>query len=127
MRKKGGEFISLIHPTAIVNPTAKIGDGCIVLQYASIGAGVVIEDYVLVQISAVVGHDSIIGNHSRLDCNSVCVGGVVLKDEVTIHTSAVISHKVVVGNGAVVGGTSFVIRKVRENTTVFGNPAKRLI
>lgn len=123
---KGGEFITLIHPSAHVDTNAIIGKGCIVLQNAVIGPESIIGNFVLIQISAIIGHDSIIGNYSRIDNLVVCVGGVILEDEVTIHTSAIINHKVVVGKGAIVGAASFVIRRVKEYSTVYGNPAIRL-
>lgn len=126
LTKKGGKFISLIHPSAHVDINAKVGKGCVVLQNAVLGSGSIIGDFVLIQISTIIGHDSKIGNYSRIDCHAVCVGGVVIEDEVTIHTSAVINHKVIVGRGSIVGACSFVIRKVKENSTVYGNPAIKL-
>lgn len=126
IRAKGGEFITLLHPAANIEKNSKIGNGCIILQNAGIGAGSIIGNYALIQVSTIIGHDSRVGNYSRIDCNAVCVGGVVVEDEVTIHTSAVINHKVVVGKGATVGALSFVIRNVKENSTVYGNPAVRL-
>ena len=123
MLKKGADFISLIHPSAHIGTNAKIGRGSIVLNNAFLGAHCIIEDFVLIQLSTVVGHNVVVGNYSRVDCHVVCIGGVILRDEVTIHTSAIINHGVVVGKGATVGAGSFVIRKVKENITVIGNPA----
>lgn len=120
---KGGKFITLIHPSAIVDKNAKIGIGCIVLQYATLGSGSVVGDFALIQISTIVAHDVKIGNYSRIDCLVVCTGGAIIEDEVTIHTAAVINQKVIVGKGALVGAGSFVIRKVKENSMVYGNPA----
>ena len=122
---KGGDFISLIHPDAFVGKNTKIGKGSIILKNAYIGVDCVIGDYVLIQLSAVIGHDVKVGKYSRVDCLVVCVGGTELKEEVTVHTSSVINHKVIVGRNANVGACSFVIRKVKENTSVYGNPAKR--
>ena len=56
----------------------------------------------------------------------MCVGGVKVGNFVTVHSSAVINHKVVLGDHSVVGASSFVISKVKEGTTVFGSPAKKL-
>ena len=123
---KGGEFTTLIHPTASVDSNAKVGNGCIILQNAVLGSGSIVGDFVLIQISTIIGHDSQIGNYARIDCHAVCVGGVIIEDEVTIHTSAIINHKVIVGKKAIVGAASFVIRKVKEDTTVYGNPAVKL-
>lgn len=123
--EKGGEFINLIHPSASIH-NAKIGNGCIILKNSVIGDHAKIGNFVLIQVSTLIGHDTIIGDYSRIDCQAVCVGGVIIEEGVTIHTSAVVNHKVKIGKGACVGALSFVIKNVKENSTVQGNPAIRL-
>lgn len=123
---KGAKFQSLIHKTAIVRQNAIIGDGCIVADYASVGADAKIGVNSLVQSYSIVAHDCIIGDYVRIDTHAVCVGGVVVEDNVMIHTGAILSHKVVVGTDSVVGAASFVFKKVKPGRTVFGNPAKYL-
>lgn len=123
---KGAKFQSLIHKTAIVHKNVIIGDGGIVADYSLIGADAKLGDNVLVQPYAVVGHDCIIGDYVRIDTHVVCVGGVVINSGATIHTGAVVSHNVVVGDNAIVAANSFVIKKVKPETTVWGNPAKLL-
>jgi sugar O-acyltransferase (sialic acid O-acetyltransferase NeuD family) len=123
---KGGKFINLVHPDAYIGKNTKIGLGCILLKNAYVGVDCVIDDFVLIQLSAVIGHDVKVGKYSRVDNFVVCVGGTELKEEVTVHTSSVINHKVIVERNATVGACSFVIRKVKENTIVYGNPAKKL-
>lgn len=123
---KGGEFINLIHTEAYIGKNVKIGKGWIVLKDVHIGVDCTINDHVLIQNSAVIGYDVKIGKYTRVDCHVVCVGGIELKDEVTVHSNAVINQHVIVEKGAIVGALSFVIRKVNENTTVIGNPARKL-
>jgi sugar O-acyltransferase (sialic acid O-acetyltransferase NeuD family) len=123
---KGGEFINLVHPLAIVSTNVTFGKGCVVCACASIGADTNIGDFTLIQNGAIVGHDVTIGNWSRLDCYVVVVGGVKIGREVSIHTASIINHNVTVNNNSCVGAGSFVIRNVKEGTTVFGNPAKIL-
>lgn len=127
LKARGANFQTLIHKTAIVRQNAKIGDGCIIADYASVGADCTIGENTLVQTFSIAAHDCKIGNYVRIDTHATCVGGVVVEDCATIHTSAVVSHKVVVGEGAVVAACSFVIKKVKPNTTVYGNPAKALM
>lgn len=124
--QRGAAFYTLIHNTAIVRKNSQIGAGTIVADYASIGADCTIGINCLVQSYAIVAHDCIIGNYVRIDTHAVCVGGVIIQDGATVHTGAVVSHKVVVEKGATVAATSFVIRKVKAGTTVWGNPAKIL-
>ena len=126
LKERGAKFYTLIHKTAIVRQNAKIGDGCIIADYASVGADCTIGENSLVQTFSIAAHDCVIGNYVRIDTHSTCVGGVVVEDMATIHTTAVVSHKVVVGEGATVAAMSFVIKKVKPYTTVYGNPAKTL-
>lgn len=126
LKAKGAQFQSLIHKTAIIRMNSVIGDGCIVAEYASVGADCRLDENTLIQSFAIIAHDCSIGSYVRIDTHSVCVGGVVIEHLATVHTGAVISHKVVVGEGAVVSATSFVIKKVKPGTTVYGSPAKLL-
>lgn len=123
---KGGEFISLIHPTARIAPDSKLGKGVIIMKRVDVGTFTQIGDYCFIQADAVIGHDAILNCFCRIDCKVVCVGGVKVEEEATIHTSAVISHGVTVGKRAIVGALSLVIRSVKDDTTVVGNPALKL-
>lgn len=122
--EKGGDFLTLIHPTAQVSPDTKIGKGCMIGSYVGIGVETTIGDFCLVQSKATIGHDVHVDDYARIDCNVVLIAGVDVGKDVCIHTSAVINHDVSLGDGSIVGAMSFVIRKVKPGQTVFGNPAK---
>ncbi len=124
---KGGEFITLIHKTARIGTNVRIGKGNVIAAYTSIGADASIGNYNLIQAYTVVGHDVRIGDWNRIDTHVTCVGGTEIKNCADIYTSAVLNHGVVVENNAHVGALSFVIRRVKEGTTVMGNPAKKLM
>ena len=121
---RGAKFFSLISKNAIISPNAQIGKGCIIDHSVRIASGVNIGDYVLIQGMASLGHDVKVGRFTRIDPKVSCVGGVEIGNEVALHTMCVINHKVIVEDNAVVGALSFVIRKVKQGTTVFGSPAK---
>jgi len=124
--EKGGKCIKLIHNTSIINSNVILGEGCIIEPYAYIGADTKIGSFTLIQNNAVVGHDVKIGDFTRIDCHVTLVGGIFVGDNVYIHTGAVINHKVVVEDNACVGANSFVIKRVKAGTTVYGNPARKL-
>lgn len=124
---KGGEFITLIHPTAIISEGSRVGRGCMFSARSGLGIESTVGDFCLIQDNAIIGHDVHVGNFCRIDCNVVLIAGVKLDDGVCVHTSSVINHNVHVGEEATVGALSFVIRNVKPGTTVQGNPAKRII
>ena len=120
---KGGDFLTLIHPTALVSPDAKIGKGCMIGSYVGIGVETTIGDFCLIQSKAIIGHDVHVDDYARIDCNVVLIAGVNVGKDVCVHTSAVVNHNVSLGDGSTVGAMSFVIKKVKPGQTVFGNPA----
>ena len=123
---KGASFISLIHKTALVDRSSKIGIGVILGPFVQVGASSEVGDYCLIQSLANVGHDVRIGNLTRIDTLVTCIGGVYIGNEVTIHSSAILNHNVIVENNAIVGANSFVIKNVKSGTTVFGSPARKI-
>lgn len=124
---KGGEFITLIHKTARIGTNVIMGKGNVIAAYTSIGADASIGNFNMIQAYTVVGHDVKIGDWNRIDTHVTCVGGTEIKNCADIYTSAVLNHGVVVEDNAHVGALSFVIRRVKEGTTVMGNPAKKLM
>lgn len=126
MIDKGGVFVTLISKMANISKNSKIGKGSVIAPYAILGTDCLIGDNSLIQSFAVIGHDARIGCWTRIDTHVTCVGGVIIGDEVTLHTGAIINHKVVVEKGACVGAGSFVVKRVKTGTTVYGNPAVKL-
>lgn len=123
---RGAVFINVVHELARVRTNAKMGTGNIICPYVSVGADTVMGDYNMIQSFTTIGHDVTIGSYNRIDTHVTCVGGIKIGNEVDIYTSAVINHNVVVEDKAHVGACSFVIKKVKAGTTVFGVPAKNL-
>ena len=125
--ERGGVFQTIIHKTARIGTNVRIGTGNVIAAYTSIGSEASVGNYNLIQSYTVIGHDVKIGDWNRIDTHVTCVGGTEIKNCADIYTSAVLNHGVVVEDNAHVGALSFVIRRVKEGTTVMGNPAKRLM
>lgn len=123
---KGGEFISLVHPSAIFGNNAKIGRGCVIGAFANISCDAKLGDFVTFSIRAGMGHDSSIGNYSHIGGNCAISGFVTIGESVTMHPGClVVPHRKIEDN-AVIGTGSVVLGNVKAGVTVFGNPAKKI-
>jgi len=88
-------FAAGIHPTAVVDPTAKIGKGVSIQPHAVIDSGTVIDDNTVIGAGSYVGHESTIG------------ASCLIYPNVTIRERTRIGARVVIHSGAVIGADGF--------------------
>ena len=124
--EKGGIFISLVHPTAVIGTNAIIGKGCVVGAFANLSNDTKIGDFVTISIRSGMGHDSTIGDYTHIGGNCCISGFVTIGENVTMHPGCVMVPHRKIGDGAVIGTGSVVLANVKAYTTVFGNPAKKI-
>ena len=117
---KGGQFISLIHPTVNIHTNAEIGEGCIIKNGVNVCCDTKIGNFVTIYSYTVIGHDAVIGDWCHLETNSFIGGGAQLSPFSTIHTGGIIFPDIKIGENAIVGAGSVVLSNVKENSTVFG-------
>lgn len=121
---KGGHFINIYHPTAIISDAATFGEGCFVGPFCCVSPNVSIGDHVIIHAYSNLGHDALVGSFSTLESYVFMGGGASVGMLSTMHTrSSVIPHKKI-GREATVGIGSVVIRNVPDGVLVFGNPAR---
>jgi len=122
--RKGGEFITLIHPAAVISPSARIGKGVAVKAFCVLASDVVIGDYTFLQSSAIFGHDVHIGNFCQINSFSFFAGCVKVNDLVTVNAGTKIVQSRQIGEGSTIGMGSIVLKDVPKGAKVFGNPAR---
>jgi sugar O-acyltransferase (sialic acid O-acetyltransferase NeuD family) len=120
------QFITLIHPSAVVAKTSIIGRGVVVCPFSLISADVKIKDFVTVNALSSVGHDSVIGKFSTLSGHVDITGQVTVGEDVFFGTGAKVVPRINIGSGSKIGAGCTVMRSVKENTTYFTQPAKKL-
>jgi UDP-3-O-[3-hydroxymyristoyl] glucosamine N-acyltransferase len=89
------EFQPGIHPSAIVDPGAKLGARVSIQPYAVIEAGVSIGDGTVIGAQSYVGHETAIGP----DCT--------IYPQVTVRERVRIGARVIIHSGAVIGADGF--------------------
>ena len=114
---------TLVHPAAIVSPSATIGDGTLIMPGAIVNAGARVGRNVIVNSGAIVEHDCVVGDHVHLAPRSVLGGGVTVKAYTLFGIGAVALPGITAGEGVVVGAGAVVIGDVASGLTVAGVPA----
>jgi sugar O-acyltransferase (sialic acid O-acetyltransferase NeuD family) len=118
------EPATLVHPAATVGSTVHLGDGTIVCAGARLSTHIRTGRHVHIDQNATVGHDTTLGDHSRLNPLACVSGGVTIDEGALIGASATVLQGCVVGRDAVVGAGAVVLRDVPSGTVVKGVPAR---
>ncbi len=116
----------IVHPSAVVASTAKLGDGCFIAAGAVIGPDAVIGEGAIVNTNAVCDHDCLIGPFAHVAPGASLSGSVVVGEAGHVGTGAAVLQGVTIGPGAVIGVGAAVIRDVAAGETVVGVPARSM-
>ncbi|MFT6842577.1 MAG: sugar O-acyltransferase (sialic acid O-acetyltransferase NeuD family) [Psychroserpens sp.] len=120
------EFITAIHPSAIIGKDVVIGNGSAIMGGVIINPSCEISSHCIINTNASVDHDSKIGEFSSLAPNSCTGGNVVLNEGVVIGIGATILHGIKIGKYSVIGASALVNNDVTEFSVVYGVPAKKI-
>jgi len=89
------QFASGVHPTAVVDPTVKLGRGVSIQPHAVVEPNATIGDKSIIGAGSYVGHECVIGT------------SCVIYPNVTIRERTRIGSRVVVHSGAIIGADGF--------------------
>lgn len=124
----GGGFhlATIVHPTSVVSPSATLGEGVIVKDSISISSDAVIKDNVCINGISMIGHGVEIGEHCEISSHAVVAGNTKVGSGVYIGISASVRDHIEIGNNAVISMGAVVLKSVRPNMVVMGNPAREI-
>ena len=122
----GYEVVQAIHPTAIVSPSASIGDGVTVMAGVIINASARLSDNVIINTGAIVEHDCVIDAHAHIAPGARLAGSVHVGEGSHIGLGASVREGITIGPYAMVGAGAVVVKDVPEGATAVGVPARML-
>lgn len=125
IRDRGGEFVSVVHPSAYVAPTARVGIGSIIAPHAVLAADAVVDECVILNVNASVSHDCAIGRGTSVSPGCSIAGRCKIHDMAFIGTGASILPDVELGGeGLVYVGAGAVVTRSFGRGLVAGVPAE---
>lgn len=126
IRSKGGKFITLVHPTAIISKNSKIGEGNVFSPFTMLGPNVVIGDFNLLTSQSIISHDSRIGNYNFLATSLLC-GHNDVGDKNFFGIRSTTVPEITIGNDNVIQAGMIVDRNVGDGSTVFYRYKEKII
>ena len=125
LNKSNFVFPTLIHPSVILGTDNVIfGRGSIICAGCIITCNITIEEFVILNLSCTIGHDTVIKSFcSIMPCVSIS-GEVLVCENVYIGTGVKVINQVEIGRKTIVGAGAVVSKSLPENCTAVGIPAK---
>lgn len=123
-KKIKATFPTFIHSSAVVYPSASIGEGSVVFPNSVIDADAQLGNFCIVNNNATVSHNARIGDYVHIAIQASIAGGVTIGEGTLIGAGSVILPEINIGKWATIGAGAIVTKDVPDNATVYGNPAK---
>lgn len=125
LKARHAAFATIIHPTALVSPFARYGEGLIMFPFSKLSCHTTVGDHVTI-LTTQVGHDNVIGDYTVISGGCNILRNVRIGHDVFLAAGVCVAQDVVVGDGAYLGLGSVVLRDVEPGTKMFGNPARKV-
>lgn len=119
-------FISLIHPRAIISTRTKIGNGTVIMANVVINPYVVIGNNCIINSSSVIEHDCFINDHVHICPNTTLAGEVKVDKKAWIGIGSTVIQQINIGENVFVGAGSTVIHDIPNELKVVGTPAREI-
>jgi sugar O-acyltransferase (sialic acid O-acetyltransferase NeuD family) len=118
--------MTVIHPKAIVSPSASLGEGVQIMPGAIVNAGVQVGTGAVVNSGAIIEHDCKLGGFVHIAPGCCLCGGVDVGADAFVGAGSTVIQNVRVGSKALVAAGAVVIRDVVPGGVVGGVPAGSL-
>ena len=123
MELKSAVFINLIHCTALIAPTAKIGIGCIIAFLCHVGPDTTVGNHVIINARSGMAHDVQVDDYCSFMGNSGLMGYAKAGRRVYFADSAKALPHAIIEDDVYIGVNSVVFKRAKQGQKLFGNPA----
>lgn len=118
LKQAGFTFPTVVHPSAVVEPSADLDAGVQVFAHAYIGSSVKVGFGCIVNTGAILSHDCLLGEIVNISPGGILAGGVHVGVRTLIGMGATVNLEVKIGAGARVGNGATVKADVPDGAVV---------
>ncbi len=118
IKDAGFTCVTVIHPRAFVEPTARVSEGCQLFFNSYIGSDATIGFGSIVNTGAIISHDCVLGDYVNISPGAILAGAVTIGERTLVGMGVTINLGVKIGAGVRIGNSAVVKADVPENGIV---------
>jgi len=126
LRDFGFDLPSIVHPSALLSPTASVAEGSVIMARAVIGTETRVDALAVVNTGAVIDHDGMIGPAAHIAPGCALAGTVRVGARTLVGVGSAVRPEVTIGDDVVIGAGSAVVSDIPSGSIVGGAPARPL-
>lgn len=124
LSNRGASFLTLIHGSALVAPTATVGVGALICPNVIVSDAATIGDYALLNYFSSVGHDASVGSFAVLSPYAALGGGAAIEDDVFMGLHASVGPGKRVGSRSKLSANSCALADAPCDSLIYGAPGR---
>ncbi len=117
-------YISIIHPKAVISKHSVIEDGTVVMAGAVLNPHSRIGKHCIVNTGAIIEHDCIVSDFAHISPNASLAGGVFIGEGTHVGIGACVIQGIKIGKWVTIGAGAVIIKDIPDYAVVVGNPGK---
>ena len=125
LKKRGLDFLTVIHPTAVISKTATISEGCFIGAQAVIQNNSIISNVSIINSAAVIEHDNQIGEGVHFASNTTTAGRVKVGSLSFLGIGSTVVPDIEIGESVFIAAGAVIIKNVTDNTKMVGYYARQ--
>jgi len=118
------QFITAVHPSALIGRGVSIGEGTVIMPGVAINADTRIGRHCIANTSSSIDHDCVVEDFSSVAPGVVMGGNVTVRTSTAIGLGSRIIQRVVIGQNTVIGAGALVTKSLPDNIVAYGSPCR---
>lgn len=119
LAKVGFVCPAIVHPTAHIDPSARLDAGVLVLAQSYVSGNAVVGMGTLINNSVVVSHDCVLGVCTNLSPGALIAGDVIIGDFTQLGMNATVNIGVKIGKECLIGNGATIKKDIPPGTRVY--------
>ena len=124
LSQQGVTFGMGIHPSVIMSKYASVDEGTVIMQGVVIQSCAKIGKHCIVNTSASIDHDNVLGDFVHISPHATLCGEVEVGEGTWIGAGTVVKQCVKIGKWSIIGAGSVVVNDIPDGVLAYGNPCK---